>query len=56
MSSMPMSPNEELLWEAIYELRRDLALAKLPVIGECEDCGHKVVTPLTRLLPQKERQ
>lgn len=54
MPRYPMSPNEEALWDAIYELRRDLALAKLPVIGECEDCGHKVVTPLTRREPQQE--
>lgn len=31
------------------QLEREMAQAKLPVIGECEDCGHKIVTPLSRL-------
>ncbi len=57
------SPNEEMVWDAIEslqaqiaELQRDLALSKLPVIGECEDCGHKVVTPLKRHAGDEERQ
>lgn len=38
----------ELLAHA-RELEREMAQAKLPVIGECEECGHKIVTPLSRL-------
>lgn len=32
------------LWDATVRL-----VLKAPVLGECEDCGHTIVTPLKRV-------
>lgn len=31
-----------------WEMCRDALIADTPVIGECEECGHKIITPLKR--------
>lgn len=34
------------LEKEIQSLRPEVGLPSHPVLGECEDCGHKIVTPL----------
>jgi hypothetical protein len=41
--------SNEMLRERVRQLQDELRLSKAPVIGECEECGHKIVTPLRRL-------
>lgn len=31
-----------------WEMCRDALMADTPVVGECEDCGHKIISPLRR--------
>jgi hypothetical protein len=38
-----------MLRERVRQLEDELRLSKAPVIGECEECGHKIVAPLKRL-------
>jgi hypothetical protein len=33
----------------LRDVKQELRQSKAPVIGECEDCGHMLVTPLKRL-------
>ena len=40
--------DEVILADEVNRLRRELEQSKAPVIGECEECGHKIVTPLRR--------
>lgn len=46
-------PNVEMMYGYMVEhaksLEMELRQSRAPVIGECEECGHKIVTPLRRL-------